>query len=217
MAYFCKDRDILATEPVVFLTSAFAGQKVAAGGDGVISGTSFSSVSADFTQARVEAGMVLCVYSTIPSEGAAYEILSVDSAAGLTVSVLRADESAAAIAPPAGTALKYQVLTYQPQIAALCAQLAEKLRTIVESSGINSADFADSAQLRQAAVCGTLAKIFAARAENSMPGDPNWIKSGHYAEQFAAMRLQLRLAVDADGDGLAEQTRSLGNVSLRRS
>jgi hypothetical protein len=94
--------------------------------------------------------------------------------------------------------------------------LAEKFRQLSEAAGINSADFADSSQLRQAVAYGSLSGIFVARAENAAPGDANWIKAEHYRRLFQAGQIQLRLAVDADGDGTAQQTRSLGNVTLRR-
>ena len=94
--------------------------------------------------------------------------------------------------------------------------LAEKLRRVAEAAGVAAAQFADSAQLRSAVACGMIADVFVARADNSREGDANWIKAQHYRQEFARMQLQMRLAVDADGDGLAEQTRTLGNVNLRR-
>jgi hypothetical protein len=87
---------------------------------------------------------------------------------------------------------------------------------MAEVAGIRSADFADSTQLRVAAAYGALGSIFVARAENAQPGDANWIKAEYYRQEFRRLQLQLRLVVDANGDGKAEQTRTLGNVALRR-
>jgi hypothetical protein len=37
-----------------------------------------------------------------------------------------------------------------------------------------------------------------------------------YRQEFQRLQLQLRLATDANGDGRTGQTRTLGNVVLRR-
>ena len=217
MSGSCEDRDLLSIEPCVFLSGGFPGQQLVSGSDGVISGTTFTSSGSNFLSAAVAPGMVLTVYSTIPSEGSAYEIISVDSATTLTVSVLRAGTEAEAVAPPSGTSLHFYVRTFSPQVQAAYATLSEKLRQMAEVAGVASADFADSAQLRTTIAHGSLSAIFVARAENAAPHDANWIKAEYYRGQFRRLQLQLRLAVDADGDGIAEQTRTLGNVTLRRA
>ncbi|MCD4823590.1 MAG: hypothetical protein K8S55_03215 [Phycisphaerae bacterium] len=216
MSSFCLDRDILAVEPIAYLGGGGSGQQIAAGSDGALSGTTFTSAGSDFTSAGLAAGMVLCVTQTIPAEGTALEIISVDSATALTVSVLRADTDADAIAPLAGTSLNFYVRTFAAQIANVSGGLAEKLRRISEAAGIVAADFADSVQLKHTAVAGVLAKLYLARADNARPHDANWIKAEYYRDEFKRMQNQLRLAVDIDGDGEAERTRTLGNVSLKR-
>ena len=217
MSDSCKDRDLLAVEPEVFTGGGFESQQMAAGADGLISATSFSSASAGFVAGGVQPGMVLCVYAAVPAEGRCYEIVSVDSATALTVSVLRSEQDGDAIGPPPGTGLKYQINTFAPQISAAAATLHEKLRQIAEAEGISEADFADSAQLGRAIALGALAAIFTARAANATGADANWTKAEHYRRQHVAATAAIRLAQDTDGDGLAERTRTLGNVSLRRA
>lgn len=215
MSYFCTGRDLLSIEPGAFLASGFPSQELITGTDGVINGTAFTSLTSDFT-AGVQAGMVLCTYTTMPSEGRAYEIMSVNSATELVVSILRANKDAAAIAPPDGGPLNFIIRSFASQISRVSGVLSEKLRQMVEVAGVSSADFADSEQLRIATAYGVLAEVFTARAENNEPADANWIKASHYRNEFRRLRLQLRLAVDVDGDGLAEETRTLGSVSLKR-
>jgi hypothetical protein len=217
MSEFCQDRDLLGIEPGLFLSAGPAGSLLISGTNGQLTGTSFASSAGDFSAAGLEAGMVLVAYTTTPSEGRAYEIVSIDGPHQLTVSVLRAAAQDPPIAPPAGSGLAFAVVTYKPQIRQISAALAEKLRAMVEASPIASASYADSAQLRLAAALGTLASVFLARAESPAPADPNWAKAEHYRQEFARMQMQLRLAIDADGDGFAEQTRTLGNVTLRRT
>jgi hypothetical protein len=216
MSDFCQDRDLLAMEPGIFLSGSFAGQNILACEDGTIEGTTFSSASGDFQAASVEEGMVLCTYAATPSEGLAVEIVSVDSATELTVSVLRPDSQASPTPPPARSGLRFHIRTFKPQIRSISASLAEKLRSTAEVEGVQAARFADSTQLRLTTAHGVLAAVFVARAENAAESDANWIKAQHYRGEFARLQPQLRLALDADGDGTAEQTRALGNVTLRR-
>ena len=217
MANECKDRDLLAIEPDVFTGGGFDSQQMIAGTGGAVSGTTFTDASADFPAANIEAGMVLCVYSTVPAEGRCYEIISVDSAAALTVSILRADRDGDPVAPPAWTGLKYYINTFAPQIAESEATLHEKLRQLGEADGISSSEFVDSSQLRKAVALGSLASVFTARASNATGDDANWVKAEFYRRQHVAAVGTLRLAKDIDGDGLAEHTRTLANVSLRRT
>ncbi len=215
MSMFCLDRDLLSIEPSIFLGGT-VGQELVSGADGAISGTTFTSATSDFQSAGAAVGMVLNTYSDNPAEGSAVEIISVDSATQLTVSVLRADTGDAAIAPPAGTSLGFGICTYNAQIANVSETLAEKLRRVVETEGISSADFVDSQQLRMAAANGSLASIFVSQSTSAADRDANWAKAEHYSQEFDRQQLQLRLAVDADGDGVAEQTRTFGNITLRR-
>lgn len=217
MSNDCKDRDLLALEPAIFTGGVFDSQNLASGQDGATSGTTFSSEDADFAAAGVEAGMVLGVYSSSPAEPLCYEVVSVDSATALTVSVLRADEAADAIAPPAGSDQKFLVRTFAPQIANVRASLLERLRETGQAQAVSGGDFVESNQLRQAIALGTLAVVFTARASNSADKDANWAKAEFYRNRYAEAVSALRLASDTNGDGYAERTRSLGNINLRRS
>ncbi len=217
MTNYCQDRELLSIEPIIFLAGGFPSQKLTSGSNGQISGSTFTASGADFSAAGVKAGMTLCTYATSPAEGSAYEIVSVDSATTLTVSVLRANVEDPAVAPPSQSGVSFYVLTYAAQIQTVSASLGEKLRQITEVSSLASADFADSTQLRLVTAYGTLSEIFVARAENAEAYDANWIKAQHYRQLYRNLQLQLRLVVDADGNGKAEQTRSLGNVKLRRT
>ncbi len=216
MNQFCQDRDLLAIEPDVFVTAGFAGQELISGTDGTISGTTFTSPAGDFVTAGISGGMVV---SITPSTGQAksFEIISVESATSMTVSILRADTNDQPTPAPAGSSLSYFIRTFGPQIGGVSATLAEKLRQLSEVAGVSTADFADSAQLRYATAHGTLSAIFLARADNAAPFDANWIKAQYYRDQFSRLQLQLRLVTDTDGSGAAESARSFGNVRLIRS
>ncbi len=213
---FCQDRDLLCIEPIVYLSGHAVGMQLIRGQDGVISGTTFTSPGSDFVSSGLQGGMVLCTYNSIPAEGWAWEIVSVESATTLRISVLRPAVDSPAVAPPAGENLHFYVRSFTPQMQSVSETLAEKLRQLAEVAGIASADFADSRQLRVTTAHGTLAGIYLARADNARPNDANWIKAEYHRSEFLRCQDQLRLAVDLDGDGVAEQTRTLGNVYLKR-
>jgi len=216
MSEFCKDRDLLAIEPIVFLAGGFPCQEFITGTDGALSGTTFTSPGSDFNAAGIAGGMVLCIHSTIPAEGRAFEVVSVNSATTLSVSVLRADPDSDPIAPPAGSNLSFRIRTFMPQIRGVSDTLKEKVRLISEVSGIGEANFADSAQLSRTCAYGAMASIFVARAENATPSDANWIKAEYYRQEFTKLQLQLRVVVQSATEDQPEVTRTLGNVTLRR-
>jgi hypothetical protein len=213
----CQDRDLLAIEPGIFRGGGFASQRRCGGADGAVVATSFQAASADFAAAGVAAGMVLCVWSAAPEEGACYEIVSVDSPTELTVSIVRADAEDDPVAPPAGADLGWHVVTFAPQIAAAAATLGEKLRQIADAEAISPGHYADSAQFRRAVALAALAAVYVARAADAAGDDANWLKGEHYRRRAVEAAATVRLAEDADGDGLAERTRTLGHISLRRA
>ena len=125
MIKFSSDADILRYEPILFGELHLPGQVLAAGTGGTLSGTSFTGSGADFIGVQVLAGGVIYLRSADGLLDGAYEIVSVDSATQLTVSVVRADSNAAAIAPPAATDISYRVSTLRPQAGEVGFQLTE--------------------------------------------------------------------------------------------
>jgi hypothetical protein len=216
MANECKDRDLLAIEPRIFTEGGFESQRLYVGDDGAISSTTFTSAQADFESTNILPGMVLCTYSTVPAEGRCYEIISVDSSTTMTVSNLRESESDPPIAPSTLTSQRYFIDTFAPQIAMVEASLNEKLRRYGEANGISPEEFADSSQLRKAVAFGVLSAVFTARASGAPDNDANWSKAEFYRQRHISAVGVLRMARDIDGDGYAEQTRTLSNVALRR-
>lgn len=217
MTCFCQDRDLLSVEPAIYLGGGGVTQLRAAGSDGAVATTTFTSATADFISADIEPGMVLCTTDTTVAEGQLWEILDVTSATTLSISVLRSEADDAPLPALDGSDLSYQVHTCKAQIAGVSRALAERLRQLVEANPIVSADFADSSQLNRTCVLGTLATLFVAQASDTKPNDVRWIKAEHYQSEFRRAQNELRLAVDDNGDGHAERTRSLSHVQLRRS
>ena len=83
--------------------AAFSGEPGYRGGNGwELAGTTFEASGANFVSAGVEAGDCVYLRSADGILDGVYEIVAVDSATQLCVSVLRADSEADPIAPPAG-------------------------------------------------------------------------------------------------------------------
>lgn len=213
---FCQDRDILCIEPVVYQGQATAPIcQPASGTDGEITASTFTSLSADFVASGVQAGMVLCTTATIISEGSVWEIVEVVSATQLTISALRASANAPVISAGNVSGPRYYVRTLAAVIEQVGSEMSERFRRLGESGGVQPADFADSKALAVAAAFGVLSRVYRGMADASS-GDVRWLKAEHYAGEYERMCGRLCLSVDADGDGIAEQTRALGNVRLKR-
>ena len=101
MVSFSNDADILRYEPVLFGELYLPGQVLTAGTGGQLEGTTFTASGADFVSAQVSAGGVVELQTADGALDGAYEIVAVDSATQLSVSVVRSDSDGAAIAPPA--------------------------------------------------------------------------------------------------------------------
>jgi hypothetical protein len=217
MAKFSEDVDILRYEPILFGELHLPGQVLACGAGGALSGTTFTAASADFVSAQVSVGGVIYLQSANGSLEGTFEIVSVDSATQLTVSVLRADSEGDAIAPPAATDISYRVSTFAPQAAEVGFQLTEYfgIRPGNPASDIGVEDILDKNVLRSASVFGVISSVYAMLASKSQ--DENfWNKSLHYQKLFEKARQRCRVSIDVGSDGVADVTRLGASVRLVR-
>ncbi len=216
MLAFSKDVDILRYEAVLFGDLHFPWQVLCAGSGGQLTGTSFSKTGEDFVSAGVSAGGVIYLQSTDGLDGA-YEIVSVDSATALTVSVLRADEEASAVGPGDNSSVSYRVCTFGPQANEVLFQLTQYFG--IQPGNPNSVfdvdDILDVSVLKQASVYAVIASIYATLGSRS-EDDGFWKKSLHYQKLFGKARERCRLSVDIDSDGYSDKTNIGGSVRLVR-
>lgn len=215
MTAFCDNRDILLLDPAAFLLDSGEAVTLGEGSNGAISSTTFTATGGGLDDPD-PAGMVLCVHDSVWAEGEALEILSASSSTAMTVSRPRSNAADSPIAPAARTGLTYAIRSFGHRISMVSQQLSEILRYSTETAGIAQAEYADSAQLRRVTAVGVLAEVFAARASLPDSQDVYWHKARHHRQSFLALRSQLLLALDMDGDGTPEETRCLGQVRLRR-
>ena len=218
MAQFSKDVDLLKWEPVLFTELALASQTLISGTNGSISGTTFESMGTSFDTSGVNAGHVIHLCNVAGDIDGCYEIVSVDSATQLTISVVRSGEDTTAIAPPTGTELSYRISTFDPQAQEAAESLLQYFGISLndDSTSINSGDIADDTVLRQASVFAVLSAMFASSATGKDDYHNFWQKSLRYQQLFYTARVKIRLGINFDNDSMAEQIRLGGAVRLRR-
>jgi hypothetical protein len=200
MEVFSSDVDILKYEGVLFSELYFPWQILSEDKDGVLSGTSFSSAGGDFINAGAKAGGVIWLSASDGSIEGSFEIVDVQSATELTVSVLRADADDAAIGVGQASGVSYRISTFD-------AQSGETMYELTRYFGVGPgdpdsdygvSDIADISVLRQASVYAVIASIYAS-AGNGKADDGYWKKSLHYRKLFEKARDSVRLGVDIDG------------------
>jgi hypothetical protein len=217
MVRFSDDADILKYEPVLFGELHLPWQVLAAGTGGTLSGTTFTVSGADFVSAGVLAGGVVYMQSANSSLDGAYEIVSVDSATQLTVSVIRSDPEDSAVAPPAATGISYRVSTFGPQVSEAGFRLTEYfgIRPGNPASDVDVEGILDKDVLRRASVFAVISTAYATLASRAK--DENfWKKSLHYQKLFEKARERCRLSIDLGSDGVVDVTRVGASMKLVR-
>lgn len=217
MVSFSNDADILKYEPVLFGELHLHWQVLAAGTGGTLSGTTFTVDDANFVTAQVSAGGVAYLQSADGSLDGAYEIISVDSATQLSLSVIRSDPTDSAIAPPAATDISYRISTFGPQANEVGFQLTEYFGISPgnPASDIDFEDVLDANVLRLASVFAVISIVYAMLAGKAK--DENyWKKSLYYQKLFSQARGRCRLSIDVGADGLADITKVGASGRLMR-
>lgn len=217
MANFSNDTDILKYEPVLFGELHLSNQVIAAGTDGALSGTAFTASGADFINAGVSAGGVIYLQSPDGALDGAYEIVSVDLATQLTISVLRSEPDDEPIAPPASTDISYRISTFGPQANDAAFQLTEYfgIKPGDPSSDYEAEDIVDTEALKRTSVFAIISAVYtmlASKTEN----ENFWKKSQHYKQLFEKARERCRLSIDTGNDGEGDITKTGGCVRLMR-
>jgi len=217
MVNFSNDADILKYEPILFGELHLPSQVLTAGTGGILSGTTFTANGADFVNSQVSAGGVIYLRSADGTLDGAFEVVSVNSATQLTVSVIRADSDAASVAPPAATEISYRVSTFKPQANEAAFQLTEYfgIKPGNPASEIDADDILDTDVLRRASTFVVISSVYAMLSSKTKD-DNFWEKNSHYQRLFEKARERCRVSIDVGSDGVADVTRVGGSVKLER-
>lgn len=215
MVSFSTDTDILKYEPVLFGELHLPWQVLAAGTGGQLSGTAFSASSEDFINEQVSAEGVIYLRSQDAVLDGPYEIVSVDSATQLTISVVRAKSDDDPVPPPAATDITYRISTFEPQSNEIGVQLTEHfgIKPGNAASEIDVQDLLDPNALKRASVCAVISTVYAMLASKN-EDENSWSKSLHYQRLFEKARERCRLSIGTDAT--AGRTRVGGSARLVR-
>jgi len=219
MEVLSQDVDLVRYEPELFGDDLYmSSQVLCTGTDGVISGTSFTSASADFVGRGVKTGQVIYLQSGGGTVNGPFEVVAVVSATELTVSVPRG-ASETAIPPVANASyVAYRVCTYEPQAVEMALLLTERfgLRPGRADAEYGVEDLVDTESLRRASALGMLAGLYARLGNRATDGEALWKKSLYYRRLFEQALERCRAAVDAGDDGIADRVTVGGVRRLRR-
>ena len=124
------DTDILKVEPSLFSDACFDSQVLCGGTNGIVAGTQFTASGVDFNASQVTAGGVIHLASGDGVIDGAFEIVTIIDSTHITVSILRSDPAAAAIAVGSASGLTWSIKTFAPQISVAEMQLSHRLRCL---------------------------------------------------------------------------------------
>jgi len=214
---FSSDVDLARYEPGVFGSWYASSQVLCGGTNGIVAGTQFTASGVDFAAAQVAAGNVIWLESTDGVIKGAFEIVSVDDATHLTVSVLRVSDTQAAIGVGSASGLTWRIVTYAPQAYEVLWQLSQKLGL---SPGCESAqsveDIVNPEPLRQASIFGTLAAVFELLYTDAADQVVLLDKADHYQRRYEKTVERLNVHIDTDSDGEADTNVMPSVVKLAR-
>ena len=218
MVRFSSDIDILKHEPVLFGELHLPSQVLTQGTGAELSGTTLTDGAGNFTGTGVEAGGVACLESADGALDGSYEIVSVDSATQLTVSVLRADTADSPIAPPQAGDISYRVSTFAAQATEAAFQLTEYfgIQPGNPTSEITIDNVVDTEGLQRASAFAVISAVYATWASR-ITSECHWQKSLHYKQLFEKAKQRCRLSIDLGTDGIADIARLGGAIRLLRT
>jgi hypothetical protein len=175
--------------------------------------------NANFINSQIAPGMVVYLRSEDVMIDEAYEIVSVNSATQLGISVLRADGRTEVIPVQDSNNINFKICTYQVQGNELFTQLAQHfgLRPAIADGQYSVDDILDISVLRQVSVYGVLSTIYATLAGKANDGKEDfWGKSNHYKQLYEKALQRCRISIDLGDDGVADSIRSGASVRLLR-
>lgn len=218
MNAFSSDADLLRYEPSLFTGLAFAGQVLCKGNNGQVSGTTFLAAGEDFLGRQIRAGHVIYLSDGAGNIDGAYEVVGVDSASQLTISVLRAESTNDPIPVGAGSSLFYRIGTFDAQACEVMRALSQSLaiRPGRVDSPYSVDDIADTEPLRSLSALMVLQIVFGSLYQNSETDGVCLVKKDHYEKLAEQARQRCVIVIDVGDDEIYEKTLAGAHVKLVR-
>lgn len=165
---FSTDADLFCYEPMIFKGTSFVGQTLARGQNGQVSGTTFLATGENFFVKQIRPGHLIYLSDGVGHLDGLYEIVRVEGASQLTISVFRADPDGEPIPAGTGTSLFYRIGTFDAQAAEAARLLREALQMAPDrlDAAFRLEDLLSTEPLRILSVRMVLAMIFASLVQN---------------------------------------------------
>ncbi|MFZ4574105.1 MAG: hypothetical protein ACOYN0_06885 [Phycisphaerales bacterium] len=200
---YTDDRDLLRFAPTIFRDAAWLGQRLFRGNVSVAGAVLTAPADVNFAAAGVRPGGVVVVAS------ASYEIISV-SGNKLTISRPRASRADPIIPPTPAAGVEAIIHTFRPQIAAVEPSVLRDAG--LDAAGapakvLNPDDLSEVVSLR------AILLICATAGEGGAGTDWERRRLEYYLSLEHRATRSVSVLLDLNGDGIAEEVRSL--VSLR--
>ncbi len=220
MRTFCSDRDLLKYESEIFAGSTFSQFVLCRGYNATLSNGYLSCNNVDFSASGVGAGNVVFVSDEVNGWQGLYEVIQCVLAGQIRVSTLRAGIEDELIAMPNATGLKLHIVSFKPVIYELSFELAKyfSLAPAAGGDGFNVDDIADITVIRDAAVFGTLARLWAIMpfGTDEIANRRTLDKHRYYREHYHRLRQGCTIAIDVGGDGNIDAVIAGGVITLKR-
>ena len=216
MPNFSTDSDLLKWEPSLFRDLSVPGQRLASGTDGTTAGLAFTSESADFPAAGVAPGHVLRLVDEDGQACGCWQVLSVESATELLAT--QVGRTADSVDLPTGHDWAWTIDTFDPQAEEVRFELLTRLGLAVGDDGQDLADHVfQPRSLRRASVFATLIMILEGASGAAQEGRNLAAKAALYRRLYDKELTRLRIRLDRDHDGRADDARSPASIRLERA
>jgi hypothetical protein len=216
MTPFCTDIDLLHWEPNICRDATFASQTLMVG-TADLSGTTLSIASGSFIDAHIEPNQVVVLSGALAGS---FPILSVDSATGLTISILYdglfSDEPAASPIASA-TGLTFAIRTFWPQRNVISEHLQQAAGLIPGDPLTENATILNPQALRYPCTLGTLHLLYSALSAAADAPKEYASRADLYQELYRSALRSTQVQIDLNGDGRCDVVRQLNNIELVRA
>jgi hypothetical protein len=218
MTNFSTDADLVKWEPALLREIVLDHQCLANGSGAATQGLSVTAQGADFVTRCVRPGHVIHLRNDEEAVDGYYEVISVEGETELLASLI-GTTGEDRVPLPAATDLEFSIHTFDPQHEE--ARFALLARFGLESEARDPvADLekwiAQRRVLRRASVALVLATLYRGQSADGPEASGLARKSEHYARLYEDEVSKARVALDRDGDGRADDVRTLSSHRLRR-